>query len=259
MRSFFVLFAVILVLPGCATKRPPTVAHTHIGHVLTGWHDTPNKEGLFVAASKAAADAVRAAESAAKVGSSTTGTKASVALVIESTDPAFEYAGKKKGAQQTGTRYGVKNALEAAVHHVEYATTSPDASPNIKSSAPKFASRANFVLERCDLTTALGDRILRLLSGKKAVSPNDIRPILEELVRLTRANEAGDDSNGDGVVGSVPEEFGLKQVHKDLMTILDRESPPYATVDSWYLFNLVRLPSGEWIYRKVTGTTQRGY
>jgi hypothetical protein len=97
------------------------------------------------------------------------------------------------------------------------------------------------------------------LSGTKPKSPQDIQPILDELVKITRANESGYDSNGDGVIGSIPEEFGLIQVQQDLMTILGRENPPYVTVDTWYLFNLVRLPSGEWIYRKVTGTTQRGY
>ncbi len=58
---------------------------------------------------------------------------------------------------------------------------------------------------------------------------------------------------GDGVIGSSPGEYGLKQLRADLWTMIDREDPPYTTVDSWYLFNLVRLPSGEWILRKLSG------
>jgi hypothetical protein len=32
--------------------------------------------------------------------------------------------------------------------------------------------------------------------------------------------------------------------------MIDREGPDYSTVDTWYLFNLIRLPSGEWIFKK---------
>ena len=34
---------------GCATKAP-TIAHTHIGHAITGFQGTPGDKGLFVVA-----------------------------------------------------------------------------------------------------------------------------------------------------------------------------------------------------------------
>jgi hypothetical protein len=62
---------------------------------------------------------------------------------------------------------------------------------------------------------------------------------------------AGDDSNGDGVVGSVPSEYGLLQLRKELEAMTARENPPYVTVPQWYLFNLVRLPNGRWVFDKL--------
>ena len=36
---------------GCAS-RPPTIAHVHIGHAITGVHVTPNQEGYMVTAER---------------------------------------------------------------------------------------------------------------------------------------------------------------------------------------------------------------
>ena len=51
---------------------------------------------------------------------------------------------------------------------------------------------------------------------------------------------------------SVPtaDEYGLMQLRRDIESMIAREDPPYATVTSWYLFNLIRLPDGSWIFRK---------
>ena len=39
---------------GCVTEAPPTIAHAHIGHAVTGWHDTPEQQGLLVTAAREA-------------------------------------------------------------------------------------------------------------------------------------------------------------------------------------------------------------
>ncbi len=48
----------------------------------------------------------------------------------------------------------------------------------------------------------------------------------------------------------MPSEFGLLQLRKELEAVIAREKPPYVTVDQWYLFNLVRLPNGKWVFDK---------
>jgi hypothetical protein len=73
----------------------------------------------------------------------------------------------------------------------------------------------------------------------------------KELVNLTRANIYGEDLNGDGVIGGQnPDEYGLEQLAVEIQDMIARENPPYSTVDRWYLFNLVRLEDGKWIFRK---------
>jgi hypothetical protein len=81
-----------------------------------------------------------------------------------------------------------------------------------------------------------------------------------EIAKLAQANLSGDDSNGDGVAGSVPAQYGLLQLRKELEAIVAHENPPYVTVDQWYLFNLVRLPNGRWVFDKLgRGGNIEGY
>ncbi len=52
MRKVFCLTLATLLLAGCASKMDDkmgkkNMAHAHIGHVATGWKDTPDKKGLL--------------------------------------------------------------------------------------------------------------------------------------------------------------------------------------------------------------------
>jgi hypothetical protein len=50
------------------------------------------------------------------------------------------------------------------------------------------------------------------------------------------------------------------QLRKELDAMIARENPPYVTVDQWYLFNLVRLPNGRWVFDKFgRGGNIEGY
>ena len=63
MRPKGIICALILVLVtlSSCTTRPPTIAHVHIGHALTGWVETPDSKGFFVVAEKNAQIAYRSA------------------------------------------------------------------------------------------------------------------------------------------------------------------------------------------------------
>ncbi len=239
-----ILVLAVLVASGCAHKAP-TIAHVHVGHALTGWHSTPGKEGFFVVAENQAGKALDAAQSASGRGEDIDALKADIALAVEATNP-------ERKADETRERYGVKQALNGAINHIGFAGDSDDASDNIKVSAEAFASNASVVLDRCDLITALGRNI------GTASSLDEASVLAEEVLNLSRANVYGEDSDGDGVVGSKPSEYGLTQLREELDAMVAREDPPYTTVDSWYLFNLVRLPTGKWIFREK-GSGGRGY
>jgi hypothetical protein len=243
MRTYAIILIKILpallLLSGCATKAP-TIAHTHIGHTMDGWPITPDQAGLFVTAENSAQAAIRSAEAAKVADRDLTRIKYNIAQVLSHTNPL--YHGSEASSEKK--QYGVKNALTEASHHVIFAAESPDSSANVRNSALQFSDNANYVLNRCDLITLLGDEILNSTSAEEASI------LSNELLKLTRANLDGDDSDGDGIIGSTPEEYGLKQLRSELLAMIDREGPDYSTVDTWYLFNLIRLPSGEWIFKK---------
>ena len=130
-------------------------------------------------------------------------------------------------------------------HHVTFAATSDDASVNVQQAAPIFASHINRVVERCELIVLLGKDVAASSSVEEASVS------VTELGKLTRANVSGDESGADAVASSLPSQYGLAQLRKELEAMVARESPRYVTVPQWYLFNLVRLPNGRWVFDKL--------
>ena len=239
MRQSFTwtLFVVaILAMSGCA-GHTPTIAHVHLGHAMTGWHDTPGKEGLFVVAEIKAEKALEYAQAAADGSLDLNRIQTNIARVMVLSD------GDAMENGQTA-QYGVKQALAGAVSHISYAAISPDATANTKTFAAGFTVNAAGIIDRCDLITALS----RDIGGSESVEEAGL--LAPEIAKLTRANIHGEDLDGDGIVGSYADEYGLVQLRQDIESMIAREDPPYATVTQWYLFNLIRLPDGSWIFRK---------
>jgi hypothetical protein len=139
----------------------------------------------------------------------------------------------------------VRSALLEASRHIEFSANSDDSSANVRSGSKLFALNSQAVLDRCDLIAALGTDALIVSSV------DEVDLLTTELLNLAQANLHGEDLNGDGVIGGQnPEEYGLEQLRLEIQQMIDRERPPYSTVDRWYLFNLIRLPSGKWAFRK---------
>ena len=74
-----------------------------------------------------------------------------------------------------------------------------------------------------------------------------------------RANLSGEDLDQNGYIGNTLEEYGMKQLRRDLDAMIAAEDPAYQTVDRWYLFNLIRLPSGTWMFRRSKSGQSQGY
>ena len=241
MRLLAVL-AIAGVMPfagGCVSRRAPTVAHVHIGHAITGVHVTPNKEGYMSSAER------RAKETAGYV------SKATASHDLTEIKNEIALASRATNDEET---FGVKESVVMAGNHITFAATSDDATLNVQKSAPIFAADSARVIERCDLIGLLSKDVAASTSEKEASL------LVGEIAKLTQANLNGDDSNGDGVVGSAPSEYGLLQLRKELEDVIGREKPPYVTVDQWYLFNLVRLPNGKWVFDKFgRGGNIEGY
>ena len=226
---------VLLVLAGCS-HRAPTIAHVHIGHAMTGWHDTPDKAGLFIVAETKAAEALKSAQTAVNGSRDLNRIKTDIARVSRLSEASTLPEG-------TDTKYGVKEALTGAVSHITYAATSPDATPNIHAFADGFKANAAGVLDRCDLIAALSVDI----GASEAI--DEVELLAPEIEKLARANIYGEDLDGDGRIGNSANEYGLAQLRRDIEDMIAREDPPYSTVNAWYLFNLIRLPDGSWKFR----------
>ena len=76
--------------------------------------------------------------------------------------------------------------------------------------------------------------------------------IAEEIVRTLISISGGPD---------IQNNYGLYNFRQDIESMVARENPPYATVDSYYLFNLVQLPDGQWGFasRSSRGAAGAGY
>ena len=150
--------------------------------------------------------------------------------------------------------FGLRHSLVQASNHITFAATSDDASANIKASAPQFARDIVRVVERCELIGLLGKDVAATNNLQEA------QTLAAEIAKLAQQNVDGEDADSDGVVGSKPTEYGMKQLRGRLDEMIAREVPPYRTVDQTYLFNLVRLPNGKWVFDKFKrGGNIEGY
>jgi hypothetical protein len=228
----------IAACAGCVT-RPPTIAHVHIGHALTGVHVTPNHEGYFVQAEKRAQEAIDAAQKGL-VGTDLAEKHKAAAAIIKATDSEDDF--------------GVKQALAMAVNHIAFAATSDDASINVQKSAPDFAGDVSRVIERCELIELLAKDV------QASRTADEANFSLQEIIKLAQANLTGDDTDGNGTVGASPKEYGLVQLRQEVEAMVAREVPKYQIVDQWFLFNLVKLPNGKWVFDKLgRGGNIEGY
>ena len=220
----------IVFAAGCVTARPPTIAHVHIGHAITGVHVTPDHKGYVLVAEKRADEALEAARRAGGA-KGLDEIKAAVTAVLKATDSTDDF--------------GLKQSLILAANHISFAATSADASQNVIEFAPGFKTNIAAVVGRCDYIVLLGKDVTSTASLPQA------SVIVQEMLKAARANVEGDDSTGRGTRGAIPADYGMLQLRDQLTGMITRENPPYRTVDDWYLFNLVRLPNGRWVFDKL--------
>jgi len=255
LTGFILLSGVLLFGMGCASQAP-TIAHVHIGHVIDGWETTPDQAGLIVTAENFARIAYEAAERAVQTDATLETRKRDVKLIVNATYPEYLSKMQNSGEENIQTaEFGVRTAMIRAARHIEFSASSDDSSANVRTGARQFSINSQAVIDRCDIIAALGADTLGVDSTEQA------NLLTAQLVNLTRANLYGEDLNGDGVIGGQnPDEYGLEQLRVEIQNMIARENPPYSTVEQWYLFNLVRLENGKWIFRKnARGKKGAGY
>jgi hypothetical protein len=230
MLTRLCLIVAMAASSACVT-RAPTIAHVHIGHAITGVHVTPGHKGYILIAEQRA-DETLADVKAAAGATDLAQIKSQVAFAVNAND--------------NQENFGVKQSLVMAANHISFAATSADASANVIRFAQDFKNDIAAVVGRCDYIDLLAKDVAASSSNNEAAL------LVQEMLKAAAANVEGDDSTGRGVKGSIPADLGLRQLRAELQAMIAREDPPYRTVDDWYLFNLVRLPNGLWVFDKLS-------
>lgn len=145
----------------------------HLGHVASGWIDTPDKLGLLPVAKEDAEVALQHAGYALAKGNTIGVVKAHVGHVLHALDPDRIEAGP-------GTGYGLVRGMTGVRDHLGYAAQSDDASPGLRKAAPKVIRRAEWVIKRAKVMLVLCE------DAERAETLEDSLIMVEEIQSLAR-------------------------------------------------------------------------
>jgi hypothetical protein len=179
-------------------KAPANMAHVHMGHVLTGWKDTPDKKGLLPTAMAEAEIAKTHVGLALKQPNNLDWLKLHTGHVLHAVDPSVE-------AKGPGLGYGFMKAATGVAQHVNFAAGSDGASGNVKTHAQHVATSA-------ENTVAWAKQIVTLSKQVQASTNSaDASAKVRVIDKLVTQLADGTDANGDGKVTWVKGEGGLGQ------------------------------------------------
>lgn len=231
-------------LGSCASvvnRERPSIAHIHIGHAITGWPLAPKKQGLLVVAELSAIAAATTSELMLKAAREGNMARAQKFLheTANAVNPGFL-------ERTNSNEYGLRKAAAEAITHLQLASETDDASANVQRTVTTTRIKAEDLVDRSDELLAYLD------AGAKAQSNEEMEIIAEEIVRTLKSIAGGPD---------ITDSYSLYNFREDIEAMVAREDPAYQTVDSYYLFNLVRLPDGQWGFasRRSRGSAGMGY
>ncbi len=207
-RLFIVL--VFALMSSNSAVLAASEAHTHIGHVVSSWEDTPNEQGLLPVAFKESLVAAAHANYAVNAAGNFVAMKIHAGHVRHAIDPTLETGGP-------GLGYGLVRATNGSIKHITLASESGDASEAVKTHAMHVVTSLNNALDRTNLALAEADAIIAAASGKEAL------PHAIEMARLTKAAFQGIDANEDDEISWETGEGGLKTADQHMGFMLDAE------------------------------------
>jgi len=239
----------IVALYSCASgssnpflsKSAPSISHIHVGHAITGWPLAPKKQGLLVVAELASISVAAKSDILLQSARNNDLTKAKTLLseIAFEVDPALV-------DPDSSEEYGLRRAAAEAITHLELASESEDATANVQRTVTQTAVKAREIINKTDELTAF------LEAGLQSDSAVELEIIAEEIaLSLNRISGGPDQQNN----------YGLYDFREDITSMVEREDPPYETVESFYLFTLVKLPDGSWGFasRRSRGAAGAGY
>jgi len=191
---------------GVVAGQAPNMAHTHIGHVMTSFGDTPDKAGLLPTTAAEAATAAQHAALGAKASGNLMAMQLHAGHVIQCIDPSIVAMGPCKG-------YGVKKGATAALNHVGLAAKADTASAGVKTHTTHVSASLENTIKRAAEAVATAQKIRAATTAEQAA------PLAAELQKQTEQLTAGVDANNDGTIGWQAGEGGITaaMTHMQLM------------------------------------------
>ena len=212
MKQYVAIAGIAALLAGCTAMDKESEgmmmagdeARAHIGHVMTGWKDTPDGKGLLPVAIEEAEIALKHAQFAASKPDDLKWMQTHTQHVMHAVDPSTV------SIAAPGLGYGVRKAAAGATAHVGFAAGTKDASENVKLHAQHVAASAGNTDWRVNAVIIMGNRVLSYdKTTKAALRVREILLMVEEILN-------GFDDNGDGKVTWHEGEGGLLEAKKHM-------------------------------------------
>ncbi len=186
----------------------PKEYEIHLGHILTGWHDTPGAVGLVTTLEEELDIATAHAGYAVTDLEDLDNMRFHTDHVRHAVNPASAHAG-----QGPGLGYGLVRAAQGVRDHLGYAAGSADASESMKLHAQHVDAAVGNVLFWAGKILDKGGLIIG------GASPIVSSFFAEEIVEHLEWIRNGRDANGDGVISWEEGEGGLAQMKAHLSYI----------------------------------------
>ena len=226
-RCMTTALVAILCAATVSAQVPANAAHTHIGHVMTGWKDTPEMKGFLptaIADTQVAMEQVERADLEGRINDFWL----YGGYVLNALDPGPETDALLKAAyarlptnyvkiEVPGTGYGIRRAVAGALQHVQLAAKSEGASDNVKLHAGHVVAS----LENVAKWTSEAIAAARKLLEAKDVGGGQV--IVDELTYQINQIAIGTDANGDGQTGWQTGEGGLRQANTHMRLMMKGE------------------------------------
>jgi hypothetical protein len=198
--------AIALAAPAAQAQE----AHAHIGHVMTGWGDTPDGGGLLPTAIAEAKIALQHADYAVSQPENLESIRLHTGHVMHAVDPGSVAGGP-------GLGYGLINAASGAAAHIGYAAGAADASDGVKVHAEHVTASARNVVTWSNEIMRLAEQVMTNDNPKHAnIMAGRIGDLLVCIVN-------GCDANSDGTISWGPGEGGLAQAEAHMGYMMQGE------------------------------------
>lgn len=185
-------------------------SHAHIGHLMSGWNDTPDGAGLLPTAIAEAEVARQHAALAIGQPDSLDAIRLHTGHVVHAVDPAA-------GGGGPGLGYGLLNAASGAAAHIGYAAGAADASDNVKAHAEHVSASLRNVVTWSNQILSLAEQVMTADSASQA------NALAGTIANLADCIRGGCDADSDGTVGWGPGEGGLAQAEAHMGYMIQGE------------------------------------